>query len=291
MDLPGREQSNTNLRELALFAGIGGGILGGMLSGWETIAAVEIDAYARSVLLARQRDGCLPRFPIWDDVRTFNGKPWRGKIDIISGGFPCQDISVSGKGRGLEGKRSSLWFQMARIIREIQPRYIWLENSPILIVRGIERVLWDIASLGYDARWGVVGANYVGAPHKRERIWIQGELANPKSQRSECGTVQAGNRAESLLTRNSSNSAITTSVVPCDAATTRFLSEAGMQKKSVRTSGDYSDWWQTEPDVGRVVDGVPHRLDRLRTLGNAQVPEVAKTAWGILTQHAKACLK
>ena len=98
MTVPAAKQGG--LRELALFAGAGGGILGGILLGWRTVCAVEIDAYCRHVLLARQRDGILDRFPIWDDVCTFDGRPWRGSVDVISGGFPCQDISVAGRGGG-----------------------------------------------------------------------------------------------------------------------------------------------------------------------------------------------
>jgi len=117
-------------------------------------------------------------FPIWDDIRTLDGKPWRGLVDIVAGGFPCQDISCAGKGAGIEGERSGLWGEMARVIREIRPRYAFVENSPMLTVRGLGRVLGDLAEIGYDARWGVLGANSVGAPHKRDRIWIRAELAN-----------------------------------------------------------------------------------------------------------------
>lgn len=161
-----------NLRELALFAGAGGGILGGHLLGWRTVAAVEIEDYPRRVLLQRQADGILPRFPIWDDVQTFDGLPWRGKVDVISGGFPCQDISCAGKGAGIDGDRSSMWSHMARIIGEVRPRYAFVENSPMLVGRGLARVISDLAEMGYDAKWGVLGAHHVAAPHKRDRIWI-----------------------------------------------------------------------------------------------------------------------
>jgi DNA (cytosine-5)-methyltransferase 1 len=160
------------MNELALFAGAGGGILGGKLLGWQTVCAVEYDEYARNVLCARQDDGSLPAFPIWDDVRTFDGKPWRGLVDIITGGFPCQDISACGKGKGLEGERSGLWREMARIVGEIRPDFVLVENSPMLVGRGLAVVLGDLSALGYDARWGVVGAWHCGAPHKRDRIWI-----------------------------------------------------------------------------------------------------------------------
>ncbi len=171
-DKPG---ADGGLRELALFAGAGGGILGGHLLGWRTICAVEHDPYAASVLCARQNDGLLPPFPIWDDVRTFDGRPWRGLVDVVSGGFPCQDISAAGKGAGIGGERSGLWLEMARIIGEVRPRYVFVENSPVLTSRGLGIVLGDLAALGFDARWGVLGAADVGAPHLRERIWIRAE--------------------------------------------------------------------------------------------------------------------
>lgn len=135
------------MNELALFAGAGGGILGGKLLGWRTVCAVERDAYAAAVLAQRQNDGCLETFPIWSDVETFEGTPWRGIIDVVSGGFPCQDISIAGKGEGITGKRSGLWKQMERIIREVRPPYVFVENSPILTSRGLGVVLGDLAKL------------------------------------------------------------------------------------------------------------------------------------------------
>jgi len=182
------------MNELALFAGAGGGILGGKLLGWRTICAVEFDEHARNVLVARQNDGSLEPFPIWDDVQTFDGKPWRGIVDVISGGFPCQDISSAGKGAGITGERSGLWKEMARIIGEVQPRFVLAENSPMLRTRGLEVVLKDLAEMGYDAQWGVVGAHNAGALHKRDRIWVlaynnevrvEGQGAKLKTTRSD----------------------------------------------------------------------------------------------------------
>src|SRR4051812_43983099 len=146
------------MNELHLFAGAGGGILGGMLLGHTCVCAVEIEPYCRAVLLQRQRDGILPRFPVWDDVRTFDGKPWRGRVDIVCGGFPCQDISAAGKGAGITGERSGLWGEMRRIVGEVGPRFVFVENSPVLTSRGLGTVLGDLAALGYDARWGVLSA-------------------------------------------------------------------------------------------------------------------------------------
>ncbi|HDR9184698.1 TPA: DNA cytosine methyltransferase [Burkholderia vietnamiensis] len=166
------------VNELHLFAGAGGGILAGQLRGNRCVCAVEFDPYAQAVLVARQNDGTFPPFPIWDDVRTFDGRPWRGIVDIVAGGFPCQDVSAAGTGDGLDGERSGLWTEMARIIREIQPLGVEVENSPMLTSRGLGRVLGDLAEMGFDVEWGVLSAADTDAPHLRERIWIRGYLAD-----------------------------------------------------------------------------------------------------------------
>ncbi|WP_061233763.1 DNA cytosine methyltransferase [Leptospira interrogans] len=160
------------MNELALFAGAGGGILGGKLLGWKTVCAVELNSFRARRLLQRQNEGHLPPFPIWDDVRSFDGFPWRGFVDVVSGGFPCQGVSVAGKGRGLDNEHSGLWKEMGRIICEVRPSFVFVENSPLLTRRGLDRVLGDLASMGFNAIWGVLGANHAGAPQKRERIWI-----------------------------------------------------------------------------------------------------------------------
>jgi len=159
-------------RELALFSGGGGGILGAVLAGHRIVCAVELDAYARSVLIARQNDGTLEPFPVWDDVRDFDGYEWRGLVDVVSGGFPCQDISQAGRGAGIGGEQSGLWREMARIVRDVRPRFVLVENSAMLTIRGLGTVLGDLASMGFNARWGVLSAAGAGAPHLRERIWI-----------------------------------------------------------------------------------------------------------------------
>jgi site-specific DNA-cytosine methylase len=160
------------LNTFHLFAGAGGGILADLLLGHNPIGACEIEPYPRDVLLARQRDGILPAFPIWDDVCTLDGTPWRGTVDVLCGGFPCQDISAAGKGAGITGERSGLWKEYARLIGEMRPRFVFAENSPLLRTRGLGVVLEDLAALGYNARWGVLGARDVGAPHKRDRMWV-----------------------------------------------------------------------------------------------------------------------
>lgn len=160
-----------------LFAGGGGGILADLLEGITPVCAVEIMEYQRNVLGLR-----FPGLPIWDDVRTFraDNPECAGMFDdlrehrdeiVIAGGFPCQDISCAGKGAGLRGERSGLWTEYARIIREIRPRFVFVENSPFLVSRGLGDVLADMAALRYFGAWGVLSAAAVGARHRRERFW------------------------------------------------------------------------------------------------------------------------
>lgn len=296
------------MNELALFAGAGGGILGSHLLGWRTVCAVEINPYARAVLAARQNDGTLRCFPIWDDVSTFDGLPWRGCVDVISGGFPCQDISVAGGGAGLDGERSGLWREFARIIREVRPRFVFVENSPALTGRGLGRVLGDLASLGYDAQWGVLGAADVGAPHKRDRIWIvansdrvrqlqpQGGVEVQRRRSGDCGR-EMGDAAGSGLPlgaifplgrpepeskpQRPSSEALGDSVRSgCEE-----LNPTAVTERPGFDSGEPAGWWAFDPGddpesgVGRVVNGLAYRVDRIAALGNGQVPAVAATAF------------
>lgn len=235
------------MNELALFAGAGGGILGGKLLGWRTICAVEINPYARSVLLARQRDGILEPFPIWDDITTFDGKIWKGSVDVISGGFPCQDISSAGSGKGLAGKRSGLWSQMARIIYEVQPKYILVENSPMLVSRGLDIVLADLAEMGFNAEWGIISAENTKAPHQRKRIWI---VAYSKML-DEAWSYTEKDR--------------------------RTMEQCYKYRRSV--------WGEARPQPCRMDDGLAFGVDRLEAIGNGQVPEVVVFAWKLLTSR------
>jgi DNA (cytosine-5)-methyltransferase 1 len=245
------------VNELALFAGAGGGILGGGLLGWRTVCAVEWEEYPASILCARQNDKILPTFPIWDDVQTFDGKPWRGIVDVVSGGFPCQDISAAGKGAGLDGERSGMWKQMARIICEVRPKYVYVENSPILTSRGLGVVLADLAKMGFNAEWGVLGASAVGGNHKRERIWIM-------AYSSYLGLCSK--KAVKRVERN----------------------------KRLAISSLDTQWWKREPretsieverTLGGVDDGLASRVDRLKAIGNGQVPRVAAISWELLTER------
>ena len=247
------------MNELALFAGAGGGILGGKLLGWRTVCAVEWEAYPASVLCARQNDGILPPFPIWDDVCTFDGRPWSGIVDVVSGGFPCQDISAAGKGAGIDGERSGMWGEMARIICEVRPRYVFVENSPMLTSRGLGRVLGDLASMGFDARWGVLGAADVGANHQRDRIWIVAELPPPKMAYA--------------------------SHIRCKRSRESWPSQEWEYKQLERLLEQVAQTGLPAGKHNRIHDGLAARVDRLKAIGNGQVPLCAATAWRILTER------
>ena len=242
------------MNELALFAGAGGGILGGHLLGWRTVCAVEWEQYPASVLCARQNDGILPPFPIWDDVQTFDGKPWRGIVDVVSGGFPCQDISAAGKGAGIDGEQSGMWREMARVVGEVRPTFVFVENSPMLVTRGLNRVLADLTSLGYDTKWTVMGCSQFGAKHQRDRIWIVG-YANDKPR------FQANKKTYTKRSQWNAWNAV------------------GWQYWE---STPAPDWEIPEAVSYGVVDGLSARVDRLKAIGNGQVPLCAATAWKIL---------
>ena len=196
----------SEIATLHLFAGGGGGILADRLLGRDIVGAVELERYQREVLLSRQADGILPLFPIWDDVTTFRADNPDTQAYIeglrsisghlcIAGGFPCQDISVAGKGAGLEGARSGLWSEMRRIIGEVGPRYILVENSPMLVVRGLDRVAGDLADLGYRFAWTAVGADDSGAPHRRKRFWLWGEKeTHPDADGNRRNVARGGGR-------------------------------------------------------------------------------------------------
>jgi len=295
------------LREMALFAGAGGGILGGKLLGWECVCAVEWEPYPAAVLAARQNEGFLPPFPIWDDVRTFDGRPWRGLVDVVSVGFPCQDISAAGKGAGITGERSGMWKEMARIIGEVRPRYVLVENSPVLTSRGLDRVLGDLALLGYDAEWIVLGADDAGAPHRRKRIWILGhdakrQLADPDLRgclygQSQKQSAKGGIDAQCFVGAGGEDVSDTN-----DHGLQGGVFQRGIDKlirnRSNRTAPQHrtsgrpelhtEGWWTVEPAVGRLANGVAARVDRLKAIGNGQVPAVVRLAWHTLHERLKA---
>ncbi|SOD15969.1 DNA cytosine methyltransferase [Nitrosomonas ureae] len=243
------------MNELALFAGAGGGILGGKLLGWRTVCAVERNAYAAQVLAQRQNDGIFEPFPIWSDVQSFDGKPWKGIVDVISGGFPCQDISVAGKGEGIDGEQSGMWKHMARIIDEIRPRFVFVENSPLLVSRGLVRILGDLASMGFHARWGSIGAFDAGYYHNRKRLWI---VAYTDSNRSQGINAKSSDKTRKPYTQRS------------DIA--RVVGEVQQGREN-----RIPESW-----ILRASNGMANRMDRTIAIGNGQVPGVAARAWNIL---------
>lgn len=151
---------------ISLFAGIGGLDLGLERAGWECIAQVEIDPYCRAVLAKH-----WPHVARFEDVRDFTGREVK-RPDLICGGFPCQDISNAGRRAGIGGKRSGLWAEFHRIIREVRPQFVFVENVSALLGRGLGTVLGNLAEVGYDAEWHCIPASAVNAPHLRDRIWI-----------------------------------------------------------------------------------------------------------------------
>jgi DNA (cytosine-5)-methyltransferase 1 len=239
------EQEKIN--ELALFAGGGGSVLASKLLGWRTVCAVEIDSGARQILLDRQRDGLLEPFPIWDDISTFDGKRWAGYVDVITGGFPCQDISVCGKGAGIEGKRSGLWAEMSRIIREARPWLVVVENSPAIVRRGLGRVLGDLAELGFNARWGMFRASTVGAAHHRQRFYL---VAYANSSKLESLDVQKPISFNTKEPRRRQFARAVNAAIPAN---------------------DYASMPRNPDDVARGMDG-------LKATGNGWVPLMAARA-------------
>lgn len=272
------------MNELALFAGAGGGILAGNLLGWTTVCAVECDAYAAQILASRQNDGCLEPFPIWSDVKSFNGKLWNGIVDVISGGFPCQDISAAGGGAGIDGEKSGLWKHMARIISEVQPRFVFVENSSLLVKRGLAVVISDLAEMGYDAQWCIVSASDVDAPHKRDRLWIvannnrtrelqsKGLEQDKRGRTCDCGEAMENPKCERCKQVEQAKPGREDGKGPANKA--EHASITGRLPS-----------WPVEPGMGRVADGVVHRMDRLKALGNGQVPRVASTAFQLLSKQ------
>lgn len=231
---------------LDLFSGIGGFSLGLERAGMHTVAFCERDPYCRAVLAKH-----WPHHTIFDDVQTLTWERVRNVIpfgvDVICGGFPCQDISsASAAPAGIDGERSGLWRHFARLIGEIRPSYAIVENVADLAGRGLDRVLGDLREIGYNAEWNCIPASAVGAPHPRDRIWI---VAYPAPV---LGEEQRRHQSRRILSRYG------------------FLALVENEGR-----GDpIPSWWAAEPSVGRVVHGIPNRVDRLGCLSNAVVPQI-----------------
>ncbi len=233
-----------------------------MLLGHTCVCAVEIEPYCQASLLQRQRDGVLPRFPIWPDVSTFDGKPWRGIVRVMHVGFPCQDISSAGDGAGIEGARSGLWSEGARIAGEIRPDFIVVENSPLLVGRGLAVVLSDLARMGYDARWCNLGADALGFAHHRARLWLvayhAGVHCDPWHLLEEGGRERAKRELG------------------------RLPSLSLCEKRWEANQGPFSVSVFRNP-----ADGLAAEVGELKATGNGQVPAVARAAWHLLAPRSK----
>lgn len=309
---------------LDLFSGIGGFSLGLERAGMKTVAFCEVDKKCQAVLKKH-----WPGVPIFDDVSNLKGEDIEETVDVICGGFPCQDISLAGKGAGLEGKRSGLWSEFKRLIEEIKPKYAIIENVSALRSRGLDQVLREISEIGYDAEWHCITAASIGAPHRRDRIWIVAYPRDNKRRDSITGslgrdgereleervrtsetteTARSSETSETLsnsnsagwresnqeMERGSSKQSDSSSVQSSqDVSNTnvtrleRWLSDGIASSQGWEESGDgcttersvrwrrgRNGQWTSEPSVGRVVDGFPGRVDRLKQLGNAVVPQI-----------------
>ena len=236
------------MKVLDLFSGIGGFSLGLERAGMETIAFCEFDEHAQKVLRKH-----WPDVPIHSDIRELDAKQFRGTVDVICGGFPCQDLSTAGKQIGFSGERSSLYGEMLRVISECMPRYAIFENVTGLLTgdsgRWFGQFLYDLAQIGFDAEWHCVSASDIGAQHHRDRVWV---IAYPCGSRSKVGLARQNVRQEgdTRISINLSNEI------------RRARRKPGMEG------------WSIEPNVGRVANGVPNRAHRLKQLGNAVVPQI-----------------
>jgi DNA (cytosine-5)-methyltransferase 1 len=316
------------LKHLDLFSGIGGFSLGlERTGGFETVGFCDSDKKTHLVLKKH-----WAAVPIYDDVSTLKGSDL-GTIDIITGGFPCQDLSVAGKGAGLAGARSGLWFEFHRLIKETQPKWVIAENVAVLRSRGLDQVLRSLDEIGYDAEWHCIPASAVGAPHRRDRIWIvaypsklqcDGSKDNPRISvepeekpklRNSSGkealaySNNTGNRTsehdlntelsetnegweEQPFSRVSgcgqtlANSASIGSSGQREFEQPKYPTQIVSRETIKPEHGSVSDFWETEPQLGRVADGIPNRLDRLKQLGNSLVPQIPEMiGYAILEQE------
>lgn len=274
---------------LDLFSGIGGFSLGLEKAGMTTVAFCEQDKRCGPIL-----EKTWPGVPVFDDISTLTNEVLHnagiGSIDVVCGGFPCQDISAAWDGPGLAGKRSGLWFEFARIINEIKPRYAIIENVANLRKRGLDVVLQDLARMGFDADWAVIPAASVGAPHQRDRLWIVAKRRwEPVVFSAECFDEDTGEESFCPHCREDFGECDCFGPSSADDAGWELAEEdwgavaypdssgRGEQLWPVsilpeQLSAECYRWYQHEPEVGRVVDGFPGRSHRIQKLGNAVTP-------------------
>ena len=264
------------LKVLDLFSGIGGFSYAAehLVGGFETTQFVEINPYCQKVLRKN-----FPNVPIHDDITTFNAT--EGQFDILTCGFPCQDLSIAGKQEGIgEGTRSGLFFEILRLARQIRPKFILFENVRNLLSHSegetFQKVLQEIAKAGFDVEWSVIPAKEVGACHKRERLWFIAYPSSVNKDRTE-STFQAGRNTSTSSTSASTN---TDSERLQGLRAKHQLREGSQEETPCWSSQPYTldpDWrgYLSQPTIRRGDDGFSNRVDRLKCLGNSIVPQVA----------------
>jgi DNA (cytosine-5)-methyltransferase 1 len=279
------------VNELSLFTGYGGMTLALRLAGLEvtTVGYVEIDSYCQQLIQARIRDKVLDDAPIWHDIRAFSGGQCRGVVDIITASFPCQPHSLAGQRRGKADERN-LWPDTLRVIREVAPRYVLLEN-----VRGLAdgndpyaaEIVGQLSEAGYDARWGLLSAAEVGAPHLRERWWCLAVDDSHADARGGAATV-ADTSGTGLAQREEQDAVAQQPPTQRDGRERipngdilwhwqQLQGQQGPASNAPALAPDDGEtgWWAAEPPLDRVVDGYPDRVHELKTIGNGIVPKVA----------------
>jgi len=267
----------------SLFAGIGGLDLGAERAGFDVIWQCEKDDYCTRVLNKH-----WPDVPVYDDVQTFytDDGPNPERPDILCGGFPCQDLSYAGKGAGLSGDRSGLWWEFARTIGVVGPEYVVVENVPALTNRGLNAILGWFATHGYDAEWQIVSAAAMGAPHIRERLFI---VAYPNSSRRRTKERGILSREGKSDTSGSSPEVADSESARCDSpkwSGKKVFKSRSFKRFARRCRPQNGGQWSTQPDMGCLADGVPDRVDRLGGLGNAVVPQVAEFVFRCIRDHS-----
>ena len=264
------------IKTMHLFAGIGGGLLADLILGHTPVVAVEWDKYACKVLRERAANGWFPDLSVWEgDVRLFDPSEYTGIVDCIHAGFPCQDISTAGKQAGVsEGTRSGLYREVLRIAGVVRPKQLFLENVSAILSNGLGTVLGDLAALGYDTRWLCIRASDVGAPHHRDRWFL---LANANGHNGSA-SVMGQNTGPDGWDESSGVGAILADTHSTQRKRTEFTERSKQEYSNI----SFPSWWEAEPGLGRVADGVSNRVGQLKGYGNAQVPLQAATAYRLL---------
>ncbi len=264
------------LSSLDLFSGYGG-ITYALRNYVRPIGYCEIEEYPRAILASRMESGELPFAPIYPDVKRLRGSV--GAADIITGGFPCQDISVAGNGKGLEGERSGLFFEIVRLAKETRAPFVFLENVPAIRTRGLREVIRAFTEMGYDCRWTCISASSVGAPHPRERWFLLAYSNGPTIRIKQRWGIRKGWQGEiefggSLETRRSTHA----------DSESEVLRQSSKRHKDAKfkwtLEGD--DWDHHARELLRMGYGDAFRLDRVKALGNGVVPSQVKEAFEIL---------